>query len=836
MTRVNMGICVLAMRLALAGCSSGAEGYSEPAGPYCPGDDDTCGKCEAMVRGKCTTLGVAKCPDGFARDGCGCKPLLADDCPARTFPVLGGSCEPAGPQECADGFVHVAAGGCEPVLDECGQDGLPVIGGGCLKVGDVSSCGEGEYGDIPDAEGTVYVNPTYDGGGSNGSKKKPYTTIPDAYDAAAEGATIALAAGTYFSSPRIEKSIHLRGRCAKMTVLRGQLPMAIPAFPDFPATLVIDQTSDVTIVGVTLEKGLGTGWQSYAIGVCIHKSKNVVVRNSTISNSRLLGIHIKRSDQVTVRRCIIENTIENGGENGGGINFEGYPANTNFAEENIVRNNHGLGIRLSYTSGELRNNLVVDTRESTKTGLATGILVQECPTAMVDRNVVRGTVGYGIKAVRGGEDFFPGSDVKISANLVEGGEPGAADGSQPCMGLAVVMPEPEDQVEIADNTVFSPDCAGITAADTRDVSIIGNTIRDAGMWGIALLRSDGSVSSNLVADVSLSDSPTGAVGIIAGTEEEQADLETSVRNNRVRNIGGTGLFLSDCAAEVKHNHISDIGLGQGLGMGLVLQPVYDSTVSNNLIERVEGFGIWFSRSTGELEGNVVREIGPSDAVENDDIESMGTAITALESSDFGFVGNAVLDSSSLGLAAINSCGRFEGNSVEDIPQTPGGGLGFGIYVGWSDPMECGDLVIKDNTVSRASAAGIYASSLQVTIEGNMVEGTRWGAVEDEAGEKQEAADGVHLFGTTFDMRRNNFANNERIGALIDESTGPAENNLVEQSGIGMNYQNQSDVKLEGNWCCQVSKMCAAQELGLPLQKKPIPFPEPSSPCVPPDCT
>src|SRR5262245_50775857 len=128
------------------------------------------------------------------------EPGVQDDgCPAGTLGVDDGSCQPAGvpPELCAEGFEPDGNMGCEPILppEPCpaGQMAVPVESA-CHSV---MECGAGKWGDIPIDATTVYVDAFYPGLDSDGSSDKPFTTISDAVAAAASGALIAVAAGSY---------------------------------------------------------------------------------------------------------------------------------------------------------------------------------------------------------------------------------------------------------------------------------------------------------------------------------------------------------------------------------------------------------------------------------------------------------------------------------------------------------------------------------------------------------------------------------------------------------------------------------------------------------------
>jgi hypothetical protein len=86
---------------------------------------------------------------------------------------------------------------------------------GCQPIAD---CGTGTYGNIATDGSTEHVNAAYAGGASDGSAAAPWTSIQQGIDAAADGAVVAVAAGSYTESLVInDKAVSLWGRCPEQT-------------------------------------------------------------------------------------------------------------------------------------------------------------------------------------------------------------------------------------------------------------------------------------------------------------------------------------------------------------------------------------------------------------------------------------------------------------------------------------------------------------------------------------------------------------------------------------------------------------------------------------------
>ncbi len=134
-----------------------------------------------------------------------------------------GGCQPAGiPADgCGEGFVASIDGGCEAILPAtpCGPGQLAIPGETTCH--DVAPCGTGPWGTVPTDGSTEHVDAAYPGPTSDGSAAQPWTSIQQAVDAAAPGAIVAIATGTYVETVWVEgKAVRLWGKCPAEVELR----------------------------------------------------------------------------------------------------------------------------------------------------------------------------------------------------------------------------------------------------------------------------------------------------------------------------------------------------------------------------------------------------------------------------------------------------------------------------------------------------------------------------------------------------------------------------------------------------------------------------------------
>lgn len=154
------------------------------------------------------------------------------------LPVVPAPCEPPAlllgedncirpgvpPDGCAEGFVHDGEYGCHATLpaEVCPVGQMAVPGDAACRP--VMPCPGEKWGDIELAADTMYVDARYPGTDSDGSAARPWRTIGEAYEAAASGAMLAIAEGSYLEDPLIlGKPVRLMGVCPEKVELVGGL-------------------------------------------------------------------------------------------------------------------------------------------------------------------------------------------------------------------------------------------------------------------------------------------------------------------------------------------------------------------------------------------------------------------------------------------------------------------------------------------------------------------------------------------------------------------------------------------------------------------------------------
>lgn len=335
--RMRLGVgCALAL-LASVGCGDQPE--TEPPPP--PPPANACPSPNRLVGERCLEPGTQD-----------------DGCPAGTLGLIDGSCQPAGvpPELCAEGFAHDADAACEPILpaEACSKGQMAIPGENACHP--VMPCGTGTWGAIPVDGGTVYVDGSYTGGASDGSVQRPWTTITEGIVAAATGALIAVAAGTYVGDVVVDKSVRLWGVCPDRVEIAG------------PAT----------VAGVFFRPGSsgselgGIAVTGPAIGIAISGAEDVHIEKVWVHDTLDRGVEMERTlgpTSLTLRSALIEQSHELGVHvSGSQLMLDGVVVRGTLPLASNPQSGRGVSVQLDpnasvATTAVVTRSLIEDNRE-----------------------------------------------------------------------------------------------------------------------------------------------------------------------------------------------------------------------------------------------------------------------------------------------------------------------------------------------------------------------------------------------------------------------------------------------------------------------------------------
>ncbi len=381
--------------------------------------------------------------------------------------VPDGSCIRPGipPDGCADGFEHDGEYGCEPILpaEPC-PPGLMAVPGD-TDCRPVMPCGQGRWGDIPVDATTEYVDGSYTGGGSDGSEALPWTTSGEAVAAAAPGALVAVARGTYPEEVVVESDpVRIWGVCPDEVaiVATGQNPPG--ACP--PAALCIGAGADGTEVrGVALSgNGLAVAvsgseqvlfdrvWVHDAAGRGISAEAalgptSLTVRGSLVEQNHQAGLFVMASE-ATIEGSVVRTTLPTAPDQpfARGIDIQGACVETDTGPVcdpaaratvtvvgSVVEQNHDVGLRVSGSDATVEASVVrttVSAGQARGRGISIQVPCDVVPTGIACDTTARANVVVTGSLVEQNHEYglyVAGSDVTVEASVVRATWPRASD-------------------------------------------------------------------------------------------------------------------------------------------------------------------------------------------------------------------------------------------------------------------------------------------------------------------------------------------------------------------------------------------------------------------------
>lgn len=407
---------VVAVLGCVAGCGDGVD-ETLPEEVVCkPGET-------AFEKGVCHPAGLPPgmpaCPPGeseAAEGGCRAAGLPGEmpACPPGEVESESG-CQVAGiPAEaCGAGFVADGDGGCEAVLPAACPAGEMAVPGesGCHAV---KACPAGLFGDIPVEASTQFVSASYAGGDSDGSKERPWLEIGPAIAAAAPGAIVAVAAGTY------TEGIVIAGKAVR---LWGTCPGAVVIFP-------ADGADAVQIAGAAAKGSevRDLALRSAADGAVVSGATEVLFDRVWIHDTGSAqaaelnaGIYVQGEAgaggeaSVTVARSLVEGCAPYGGV-AGGARLELDGSVVRGSKATVKDGAIGL-VALRDAAHQRRGELVLD-GVVVEANAAEGVYGSESGVTMRG-SVIRGNPGWGL-TLFGDDASLHRASAEVTSSVIDG--------------------------------------------------------------------------------------------------------------------------------------------------------------------------------------------------------------------------------------------------------------------------------------------------------------------------------------------------------------------------------------------------------------------------------
>jgi len=534
-------------------------------------------------------------------------------CPPGEWPRQDGSCVPAGvpPEGCGEGFVHDGDRGCAALLpaEPCPVGFMAVPGE--MRCHDVAPCAPGTWGDIPVEPDSEYVDTSYAGMDSDGSALRPWTSIQAAVDAAAPGALVAIAAGSYHEDVIVSgKPVRLWGVCPALVevVGTGAVPAAVGVLTLASGSAVRGIAVRGAAVGVrvlgSLDVLLERIWAHDNARQGVYEQNDggptsVTLRGALIEHNHEQGVFVAGAE-VTLETCVVRTTEPDaGGLFGRGLNVQARASNgapsTLQLRRSVVEQNHDVGVYVGGSPATLEAVVVRATQLNAQGLAGRGVNVQPDPmtgapaSLQLGRSLVDQNHDVGV--------FIQGSEATLEATVVRATQPNAQ--GLRGMGMEVVAHPTgaRSTLWLERSLVEQNHDHGVLTAGS-DATIEATVVRATELDGQGLLGRGVSVQfdgetrapASLLLQHSLIEQ-NHEVGVLAAGAE--AALDSSVI--RATQPNGQGLL--------------------GRGVNLQTHPAADVSATfllrRSLVEQNHDIGVFVEASDATLESSVVRATQPT---------------------------------------------------------------------------------------------------------------------------------------------------------------------------------------------------------------------------------
>jgi hypothetical protein len=610
------------------------------------------------------------CADGFALDSDGAcidAPAPAA-CPGGTRPRLGSStCEPVGWQSsCPAGTKRDASGfacmDAAPAAPCAGATREAQDQASCVPVGDCT-------GPFPPA-GAIVVDASLSDGQVDATHVR---TLSAGVAAAADGATVAVAAGTYDDAVTLTKHVTLVGRCAASVEIRS------PAGSMKPGIDV--RTTGVTVRGLTL-----TG---HVKGIAVAVNAAATVEDVVVRGARHSGLYVE-GGRATIRGTKVEDTRPQADRRGGFDLAVGVGGEASLFDSTLSGGVQGVLAGGADTKVALTRVVITKQAPNADSEIrATGMAVVSGARVTVAQSVIRDLVGDGAAVVQ--EDGVVDLTDTIVRDVHVGGAAARGYGLLAMLGghlvvrssqisaierAAVLVRDQGSSLELVASTVRGPNGNGATPppgliSDGKGagVSVVGkakaslDSVAILGTWGISAYADTGGA---LEMKRSFVDAPRGFEG---------GDPARGYASGL--NVNGATAVVSDVT--VTHCSGSAVGVGKGgrlrgdrlfvrdvvegatesAGSGLSVGANGDVDLDASVIDRATSTGIIVT----EGGGSILRLARSSIHGTRPARMGFGHGITVRNEARVVLTGTSIVDNPGIGLAADGGRALLDGAAV-----------------------------------------------------------------------------------------------------------------------------------------------------------------------------
>jgi len=512
-------------------------------------------------------------PDAGVDAGAAAGPRPSPCAPGELVLERGG-CLPAGvpPEACGEGFAANDDRTCEPILPPapCSAGTMAIPGDTSCR--NVAPCTGAPWGGIPIDATTQFVDASYAGGGSIGTQAMPWTTVQAGVDAAAPGAIVAIAKGSYAEQVVVEtKPVRLWGSCPVEVEIAG-----IGA----TAAIAVGSGSDGTEIRALAVTGDAVGVSIHAEGVAVDR----VWIHDTVSWG-LMAEDLDGPASADVEGSLVETA------SGGQIRAFGATVDVDQSALRdsplgmIAADDAATGVRGHLT---LRRSIVERARTFGVASKGGDVTVEESVVSDTLPDSTVEDLGIAIAALPG-NDPAQRPSVTVRRSVVErcrefGLWLADADAELEATVVRDVSPAPDGTVGMGIG-LFS----GAAAPAARPILTIRSSVVERGRTtGVAVIGADATVEATIVRDIEsqASDGRYGRGISVEGEPTSGARGSLALRGSIVERSREVGLVVLGADAEVDGTAVRETrpqaADGQ-LGRGITVQAGGGATASKAVI-------------------------------------------------------------------------------------------------------------------------------------------------------------------------------------------------------------------------------------------------------------
>lgn len=451
-----------------------------------------------------------------------------------------GTCQAAGVTSCSAGFTADGAGGCNAVLPDaaCEKGKLAVPGDAACRL--VEECGTDAYGAAPVDATTVFVDAAYAGGGSDGSRAKPFTTLQPAVDAASANALVAIAQGRYTGGLNVTKSVRLWGRCPSLVEISGGTQGVVVSASSEMHALSVTGSGQGVVTRLPRKLLLDKVWihDTTSSAVSVVSGSDVTLRDSLVEASGDVAVFGVAS-ALDIERSVIRDTRASAnGTFGRAVNVQADDAtgkrSTLKIAGSLLERSFDFGVFVSASDARIESSVVRATAARKSDGTrGRGIGVQSDTPKPNTRGKLE-VVGCVLEGNTESGLFVGGSDATIDGTVIRD-----------------TQAMPDGRFGVGALAIPTPDGADRSVLVVR-ASVVERNVQD----GILVGSSDATIVSTIVRDTrSLADGSFGRGISIVQRADQEGQGTATIRGCLVRTNQESGVFGLGSKVEVDESAI-----------------------------------------------------------------------------------------------------------------------------------------------------------------------------------------------------------------------------------------------------------------------------------------